>query len=116
MVICIYRARASHRAKKNTNEGPAHKFVLTYRLNQSNLDLNDLGSLIIDREVVVVSNPKDVQPAELAPTIFVVILSAPKNIIHRKITRQGLHEVANNRNLKWAFIIGQTMPDIQVHE
>ena len=90
--------------------------LLHYRLNQSNLDLSDLGSLIIDREVVVVSKPKDMQPAKPAPAIFVVILSAPKNIIHRKMTRQGLHAVANNRDLKWAFIIGQTMPDIQVHQ
>ena len=45
--------------------------------------------------------------------MFVIILSAPKNIIQREITRQTLNAVAKTE-LKWAFIIGQTMPDIQV--
>ena len=45
--------------------------------------------------------------------MFVIILSAPKNIIQREITRQTLNAVAKT-DLKWAFIIGQTMPDIQV--
>ena len=50
---------------------------------------------------------------EKGPAIFVLILSAPKNIIQREMTRQTLNAVSN-KDLKWAFIIGQTTLDTQV--
>ena len=64
------------------------------------------------------SKPKDINArcdnsTEKIPAIFVIILSAPKNIMQRKITRQTLKAVSN-KDMKWAFIIGKTIPDTQV--
>ena len=50
---------------------------------------------------------------EKTPTIFVIILSAPKNVNQREITRQTLKAVSN-KEIKWAFIIGKTTFETQV--
>ena len=80
------------------------------RLHASKLLNINQSSTIIDRRVRVVN---DVSKLKDAAAIFVIILSAPKNAIQRQMTRTTLNALAK-RDLKWAFVIGQTSSDIQV--
>lgn len=76
------------------------------------IDNND--SLIIDQNVSVLVEPKNFQEP-MASGIYLLILSAPKNGGKRTMTRQMLFDAlsSNKWAFKWAFLIGQTSPEIQ---
>jgi hypothetical protein len=73
--------------------------------------------LIIDTNVTVVKELvlEQTSIGKKTPSVMVIILSAPKNAIQRQLTRAQLKKVAH-RDVKWAFILGQTTPDIQVFD
>ena len=80
------------------------------RLNASELASVD-PRVIIDRQVSVQLQSKNDSKDKVS--IFILILSAPLNSIERQMTREVLSAVAK-KDLKWAFLIGQTQSDVQV--
>lgn len=72
------------------------------------------ASLIIDQNVSVLVEPQNFKEP-LTSGIYILILSAPKNILQRSLTRQILSDAlsSHKRAFEWAFIIGQTSQEIQ---
>ena len=88
------------------------------RINQSTIefvfDKERQASFVIDKKVGVLNQVDHLK--DKTTSIFVIILSAPKNFVHRQITRKALSQDAakSNSTLKWAFLIGQTSAELQV--
>ena len=95
-------------------------FLLSYvlfQIDQSQLLLNhsyshDGSFWIIDQEIKIANQVAHWKNESF--TIFAVILSAPNHFKERSITRKQLQKVSH-RGLKWAFILGQTSHQNQVH-
>lgn len=75
----------------------------------------DDHSLVIDQNVRVLVEPQNFRQLTTTTDIYMLILSAPKNTLERTMTRQILSDAlaTNKWAFKWAFIIGQTSPEIQ---